>query len=1169
MFDDYARSLIDRLPDLPGLDRAECRRALSAAYFHIIRSRIEGPDDDSCSADLMDVRFLLRRMADGLESVAVFDRLRGTAPDKELTTACAFVAAESLAMLSELCVNPEEDAPQLDVLQTPQNYMAIESALLYMIGGYDINASSMVERVRDDLLPAGDDLESAQLSLASYLLNRIRNLCRGIVERTDYQVPDFIGREMPVLYDGLFQEVRSQLYLLMGQAVDLYLRWLGGYDDARWEDAMEHLELVRSASVPGMDYAGMMLDTAFGDIHHLASLLMVAVEETRGRSVVYGVPHPEEGADTITLAFPGYLRARARGTEDTPGRPFLWPSASAYVSECLPGPRCDAVVSMPTGSGKSFLAELAIAQAVARGWVLYLVPTNALAHQVRRDLSRALESFVYVTVRSFVGSEDYTTLSEEFVQVEERLFVAVMTPEKCALALRLNPGVFESCALCVFDECHLLNDPGRGVTSDVLLARLSLVAPGIRYLLMSAMVGNAERLAAWLRDTRATDASATAVKWRPSRTLRGLLVIDEQSMREGYQGANRILRTLPAHRKRQSFDARLALIAGLSGPWTLDGPLDYRCCSLPVAVPLAAVRGSAQPQVDSWKNPASRLISERLAQYGIPVINFILSSRHHAFSSAEHTNAEIPGSIRNADEFPPLVLAWLVISDAELGVPSVVRELLQRGLAVHTSAMLQTEQAASEWMFRHGHAKLMFATGTLAQGLNLPAVAVVVSGTSMGDPRHSDADTPYGLDHVNGVILNSFGRAGRPGFSNQGVAILVSDRPYTATVTLTLHPRNALDQYQVLARPDAVVEVHSPVERFLDAAFADDGGLMAASNTELELTALLADLQDDSNTAGEVLRRTFGGYNREQLFSPEGLQRINLGISRVKEHYLQQPDVPDWIVKAAMESGRDFFRTWRMWRAYCERGMVGAADAPNMGVTDWLDVLIEVMSWLPPHRIEGYLAEEGARTQTVLTRLRDHVQGRLAADDLPWDRPEGWPDLWDELKQLVLLFMRGAPYAELAQGYFGKAPEEISNSRTQGGADIPAVFKFRQKVIEPLALDAGCFVAIHELAQSEQDGEEVSVPEALAALPLCIRNGCDSLHVLSWFRFGYRQRVCAHELARAFRIPENLADDSARRDWVRGAMSSWRDDVIEPDYDRHPLLRNVKTVLDEGSQVED
>ena len=132
---------------------------------------------------------------------------------------------------------------------------------------------------------------------------------------------------------------------------------------------------------------------------------------------------------------------------------------------------------------KAFLPRLAVGHALPRGWVLYLVPTNALAHQIRRDLYSALAPFGDVNVSAFVGGPEYTALSEEELELE-RPFVTVMTPEKCALALRLYPSTFKRCALCVFDECHLLNDPNRGALADILLAQLFHAAPSMRLLLI-------------------------------------------------------------------------------------------------------------------------------------------------------------------------------------------------------------------------------------------------------------------------------------------------------------------------------------------------------------------------------------------------------------------------------------------------------------------------------------------------------------------------------------------------------------------------------------------------------------------------------------------------------------------------------------------------------------
>lgn len=92
-----------------------------------------------------------------------------------------------------------------------------------------------------------------------------------------------------------------------------------------------------------------------------------------------------------------------------------------------------------------------------------------------------------------------------------------------------------------------------------------------------------------------------------------------------------------------------------------------------------------------------------------------------------------------------------------------------------------------------------------------------------------------------------------------------------------------------------------------------------------------------------------------------------------------------------------------------------------------------------------------------------------------------------------------------------------------------------------------------------ENGGTPQVSEKLQTLPLCIRNGCDSLGSLSWYRFGYRQRFCAHALERAFPVPGNLENDSARADWVRRTRRDWiagRLNGVE-----EPILYYAKTII--------
>jgi len=1133
MFDEYAKQLIDSLPDLPDIDRVACRRALSTAYFYIVRTQLNLELDDDGSLDLENALGLLRQMVDALESVAVFDRLNGHAPTTEVETACAFVAAEALYLLTRFYnFQPDTQQPEDPILQEPI-YTLIEAALLYMIGGYDINAVAVVNELRppeiDNDVPT--EIYRGRLNNASALLSRLILFCGGNVRQprkspNPISVTGYIAR--PSDPNLLIHKIRASFYLRLAEGVDAYLDWLGGYNENGLDVALETLQNLRTTFT-----TDRLANTEFADIYHLSCLLQAAIDRTRQRSLIHSVPHPHEIEENLRQEFSAYLNFRARGDDLHTGRPFLWPSAIEYIRNCLPGPNRDAVISMPTGSGKSHIAELAITHALSSGWVLYLAPTNVLVYQVRRDLSYALQPFQNITVRAFVGNEEYTTLSEEQINIQDSNFVAVMTPEKCSLALRLYPEIFARCSLCIFDECHLLNDNNRGITADILISQLSLVGRTLHFILMSAMVGNPEQLAEWLSIIHDANAVPLIVKWRPSRTMRGLLLLDQTRFHVAYEQASTTLRNLPARRVKQDFSAPLAMITGLSGPWTMDGTPDYRITALPISFAAFVSRRNNRytHSIESWKNTSSRQLAELLARSNIPTICFILSSRHHTFSAADRIDGFMPNAIGIDGNFPEIVEAWLAISDAELGRTTILRNLLRRGIAVHSSAMLQTEQAASEWMFLNKKAPLMIATGTLAQGLNLPAVAVVIAGTSMGDARAQRADGIAGVSRINSMILNSFGRAGRPGFANQGLAILVSDDPYLASVTMDLDPTQALVQYQVMGEQDAAIEVHSPVETFIDNIVANELNPLEASKNDLVLTSLLAEYDDDNYNSGQILTRTLAAYHKRQMLAPDASALFRDRLNFVRENYFSQPDYPDWLNKAAMKAGVDYFRALRVWQAYSQRGLLDIDSETTNTVDDWINLLFAIMALLPPKQISMYLPNSELKTETVLTRLRASIVNQETVDVIPWIIPNGWTALWEELRDIVMLYMHGESYSRIALSYLGLNDDQITNSRSRGDQPLPAIFGFLHRVVEQLAVDAGCFAAIHEMAVHSDTG--IPLSETLQALPLCIRHGCESLGSLAWYRFGYRERVCAHTLQRNFPVPSELTSDSDRAKWVQ------------------------------------
>lgn len=1154
MFDDYAKKLIEKIPELPGLDTDTCRRMLSKAYFYVINIQLGLTEERIEIDDLIQVRQYLRKLSDALESIAVFDRLNGIDISEEVESSCAFVAAEALNLLLSLH-STEDGETTNDLFNRSNNYLAIECALLYMIGGYDINAVSIAQKIT--LFNINEELDSIKERTSLALLQRICSFCEGNIYymSTMELLPGFKRDSEINRYDELVDQIRVELYMRSCKAIDSYVLWLRGSDQNGKNNAISILNTIRESTFK----SGNKMYTLFADIYHISSILLAAIYRTSKRATMHAVPLPEAGDELIRSNYSTYLKHRIIGGEFQKGRPFLWPSAIEYISSCLPGPKSNAVVSMPTGSGKSFIAELACSHALCDGWVLYLAPTNALAHQIRRDLKEAFRPFKHIKVSAFVGGEEYTTLTEEQIDLDNCRYVAVMTPEKCALALRLYPEKFSSCSLCIFDECHLLNDKDRGITADILLAQLFHLSRNIKFLLMSAMISNPQELAKWLECASGIKTNALTIKWRPSRTMRGLLVLDMDAFDTNYEVAASELARLPKNRKNVKFDVPLGIIAGLSGPWTYDGIDDYQSATLPAKFIAKATKnelGGIYKNIESWKNTASRISAEMFATANIPTINFILSSRHHAFSSANKVQVDIPGAIKDNDKLPHIVKAWLGIADAELGVETVLRELLCKGIAVHSSAMLQCEQAAAEWMFSKRKSILMFATGTLAQGLNLPAVAVVVAGTSMGDAR--ETDKVYGISRANALILNAFGRASRPGFSNQGMAILVSDDCYAARLGNSLNPVPALREYGVMGEQDAAISVESPVRNFIDYMIEDEPVTLGITNSELVLMTLLTELSNDKNYAGHVLSCTLAAYQKRGLLDKEIIDKTPDRLIDLREGFIQHADIPAWLNMAAMKAGVDLLRALDMWNAYNEVGLINTQDCSGYSLVDWLDLLIKVVARLSSKNIEKYLPTEEIKTETVLTKIRDANISRKSMREQSSEFFAHWDQLWNELKDIILLYMEGESYKRIASTYLQEEESNIDNGRSNGASPIPAVFKFLRTVVDRLAIDAGCFLALNEFGIFGEDNSKL-IPEELQALSLCIRNGCNSLSVLAWFRFGIRQRVCAHALHSELPIPIHLKNDTERSIWVKARRRAWLSDrILLSD---NPLLGFARTII--------
>ncbi|MCD2203040.1 ATP-dependent DNA helicase [Halobacterium sp. KA-6] len=160
------------------------------------------------------------------------------------------------------------------------------------------------------------------------------------------------------------------------------------------------------------------------------------------------------------------------------------------------------VASVPTASGKTLIAELAMLSAVADGGkALYIVPLRALAGEKATEFEEFEQFGFSVGVSTGNYEDDGSRLSDNDI--------IVATSEKVDSLVRNGAGWIDDLSCVVADEVHLVDDDHRGPTLEVTLAKLRQRVQDLQVVALSATVGNADEIAEWL------DAELVDSEWRP------------------------------------------------------------------------------------------------------------------------------------------------------------------------------------------------------------------------------------------------------------------------------------------------------------------------------------------------------------------------------------------------------------------------------------------------------------------------------------------------------------------------------------------------------------------------------------------------------------------------------------------------------------------------------
>jgi superfamily II RNA helicase len=446
------------------------------------------------------------------------------------------------------------------------------------------------------------------------------------------------------------------------------------------------------------------------------------------------------------------------------------------------------MVTAPTGTGKTLVAEYAVWLAQKLGKrVVYTTPLKALSNQKYRDM------------RMLYGNDAVGLVTGDIVEHSSASIVVMTTEvyrnmlledgnERFGVDGTLFSKSLSDIGFVVFDELHYLSDIGRGpVWEEAIICS----PPHVQLVGLSATISNAEDLASWIsrvhrpitlvtHDQRAVplehyyfldgklhlaqDANGNRVERFPNiggearlaRSARNRRFDeddeDEEELWDRSRKGNRLRTREHATGVLENADAQEAA-PKVPGDESNSVAQD--------------TNKPQRPRLRKMPEPGEILTVLREADL-LPCLYFLPGRRvveEAAMSSARH-NFTTPEEESRIREEIGIWLENLPKEDRNLQQVHALIKLLPRGLAFHHAGLLPGLKVLVETLFARGHLRAVFATDTLALGINMPARSVIVGSLSKFDGQEMRLLTPN-------EYRQQTGRAGRRGMDTHGAAIIL------------------------------------------------------------------------------------------------------------------------------------------------------------------------------------------------------------------------------------------------------------------------------------------------------------------------------------------------------------------------------------------------------------
>lgn len=1110
MFDAETTSFIQSAAPLDGLDLQRLPQDLTDAYALVVSARLGAIDVSAGQAptDWQDMILELRRLAATYEGLTIF-----LPHDDDHRPACAFVAGSAHFTLNQaerlqtrLSANNAAPPSLSHHAVAPE----VAATLLFLIGGHQADAAETAKAF----------ISTDTSLIANQLLDFIAALASGDGQQL-LRIADMPLRSLPQTSIDYLDMAADVMWLELARAVQLIARSAIGLtaDDplAVINGVIERLSRANQAKQFGNSILRLQLPLA--GPYHLARLLHAAAEVLL-TSAVTATPPPGGIDDWAWSSFANHFAAQC---------PFLWRNHIKAIDEGFLEAGSSFVLTFPTGAGKTTLTELRIATELMRGrTVVYLAPTRALVDQVATEISHTIRPIAQNVIRG--------RFMEDFGEkAEARVFV--QTPEQCLAYLAYEPEEHRNIGLIVVDECHQLcerpnpdgslRQPGRRAI-DAMWTLLSLLqrSPEADIILISAMVRNGAELARWLETVTGRTAKVLDLAWKPTRQVRGVVAYEASEI----NSLNVELQRRKAARrggKPRKADKKniMATPVGLfchTQVWNTTSTF-AKFPLLSESVPLGV---SDYWGLSANRNQVGGMLLGAMACAGMRPIVF--SQRINGTSQIAKAGAN---SLEQAS-LPPITLLQqeedlFAAAALELGSANLVERPVRQRVGIHHGLLLLSERLAMESAFRRpGGLLALVATPTVAQGINLPAEAVIIAG----DDRWG-ADGPEIL--AVHELLNAAGRAGRAGHYAHGIVIdLPGSKVFSVSHGNSGISFNGLEHVMGLfGLPDQCLDVVDPLTQVID-RIAQVG---ADSDISQYLVRRIGGLDDSvlravlGSALGNALRSKRNQKAEEQATL---LKSIAIAVDNVDD--ADEPNIEEWR-ELAGQAGISPLTLAAV-----------AASLPDAEILlSWsFEELLEYQNRLlleHPRMLFGLVDPDSSGLIRIMPRCSQRRDGRT-------EYTEGMPDWerrWqDALQEVLPQWLSGKPLIDIGQA--------LHRHRKADG-HVKAIQLGRRFALQAASgFGHGVSLVARVIEQHYHDRTSEPLLSWLRLIPGCVREGFDAPDKLLLFWQLRRYDAGLFPRVRVHQIYDRI---------VHGRLAAWED---LPDIDARRKV--IRVLIDDVAQ---